>query len=719
MSQRCAGAAQDLGQFMGTLLSTTFTAMAPTRLLAIRLLQREQTNQDSNIIPLRASFSSPPPITLNAAAIRHVGEACVVYNNIHSHCPTCRKGDRGQTACRLAYCRPCSENFTPREIRVVAIISELNNSTINVPRARELILPEDNRMYDQYEGIDDSHRLNEHLFRLSSPGFDDRLIEYPLQREFVHADLNAMNLEDGDRQTISRELLMRLYDRLLNICQSLSMNIEPIPMNCSLANLNTIVNTALQSLLLGRHDSNNTLLVDDDVIAYVKRIFSSNERMINFLDYLSLQNSLIGETNLAISASVGSNFNAQPLVSQEAAMAAIFYIIDYITKDSMNPADLLGFIQAARLRFQNFPGQAPANENVQDNSRPARRLGQIVQNGIAGAVEISVQQCVLNIAGLPSHDSSENFTFIFTRSAIRAMRLSIAEYISRASGSDENQRPAIDADSDRPPPIRRRRILSRNTAAVDIITRTTAPLLPETVDPFAAIDFDYANNMPTVGTTHRNRQNILVSTCQDLEYLHRGEELAFLSLVEYACSVNRITIERDDDNEVTVVSPEHVDEQTNSQQQSGRLPNATYLFGLGYPLRDIFQQRLKSLQSIPIFGGISSVPTWPNFRTISRHNNTSEDEDNNFEREQNTFAEYVLVMFRPWAAPGHVHPNHEGSFIQQLHVFLNELEEGIYLKDNITDIYHAPTGYQNTIQRNTANSAAFAFSQRCKARFIG
>ena len=138
LSQICAGAAQDLGRFMGELLNTVFTAIAPPELEAIRLLEREQRNQNLEVIPVRASFSSPPQINLNAAEIRHVGEANVVYNNIHSHCPSCHKGNRGEIGCRLAYGRPCAGCVNPREIRLIPVFDQTTHNVITVPRGFRL-----------------------------------------------------------------------------------------------------------------------------------------------------------------------------------------------------------------------------------------------------------------------------------------------------------------------------------------------------------------------------------------------------------------------------------------------------------------------------------------------------------------------------------------------------------------------------------------------------
>ena len=86
-----------------------------------------------------------------------------------------------------------------------------------------------------------------------------------------------------------------------------------------------------------------------DIAAAVRAL--PPDTRVSFLDYLSMKNSLLGESNPILAAMTASNVNVQPLISTEAALQAIFYLIKYMTKDSMQPADLLAFVRAARLRL--------------------------------------------------------------------------------------------------------------------------------------------------------------------------------------------------------------------------------------------------------------------------------------------------------------------------------------------------------------------------------
>ena len=723
VSQRCAGAAQDLGPFMGNLLSTAFTTMVPPRLATIRLLHKLESDDDAEQIikPIRASYSAPPPIDTPAEVLRNIGKASMTYNDIHSHCPTCHKGVRGGVGCRLAYSRPCSESCVPR------IMSTISVNNVTYPRATEatpfvpVTLPSAN--------VSASFSLNEQLFKLASPGFDDRLIEYPLTRLMIYTDIDNMDVQsDTEPNLTTVALLTLLYDRLVKICNNYGMEVVPIPEDTVITP--NIVTIMLHTVVFGNQLANHSRLRDPTILSAIRDITRNDANLIKFLDYLSLQNALMGESSLAISAIIGCNFNSQPLVSTKASLSSIFYIIDYVTKDSMNPADLHGFIQAAKLRFRNYQSNIPAGEVADPSAlRPERRLAQIVQNGIAGAAEISAQQCVLNIANLPSHDSNETFTFIFTRSAISSVRVSVERH---TNVSDVDVTESVQSNINLAPVNTRRRLRigsEQHTPLLIPITEDEVVASPVTcnvdvpiftVDNFAAIDFDYQNNAPSVGTTHRNRAGDLQSTSQELEYLHRGEELSMLSLTEYACTVKRVAIK---DIEVGTIPNISADANATEIPRVGRVANGVYQFSDGYPLSDSFVQQLRSLQTVPIFGGISSVPTWPKFkniRAVNRRDAQIRDETNEYDAEENTFAEYILAILRPWPAPGFIFESSEQfTHIEELDIYLSQLQEGSFLCDSISGNFLGPPGYSKIILSGTLDNQATVFKQKCVARFIG
>ena len=107
---------------------------------------------------------------MTADQIMEWGSACMVTSSGHCHCQTCRKGQRGNTECRLAYPRATCTQSNARVITGARV----NNSmyprstpanilpVVEVPRA-QLVESLENRMH-----------------RLAIPGNDRRLLDYPL-----------------------------------------------------------------------------------------------------------------------------------------------------------------------------------------------------------------------------------------------------------------------------------------------------------------------------------------------------------------------------------------------------------------------------------------------------------------------------------------------------------------------------------------------------------
>ena len=62
-------------------------------------------------------------------------------------------------------------------------------------------------------------------------------------------------------------------------------------------------------------------------------------------------------------------------------------------------------------------------------------------NGAAGAAEVAVQQCCLNVYGLPAHDCSDHFSFVFGAPAVQHER-----GLAALARGEEDADEAIEAD---------------------------------------------------------------------------------------------------------------------------------------------------------------------------------------------------------------------------------------------------------------------------------
>ena len=541
LPQRAAG--HDLGRVIADILSSVFSASAPPNIHAINLLRR-QANQNQN-----PAFFSPPTPNTSAADIRLCGQAANVAISGHSHCETCKKGEKGRNECRLAYGRPYATNTLPRALTTTAVTNGDQGPAI-VIHALVPVQPYTPvaAHTESYSDQNSFANLHMRLGNLATPGHDRRLIEYPLLRPRLHVTLpDTIPQPDA----LINQLYVRLFNRLEVV--RIKLNLPPLPglgrqpSEESTSRLpqsvdpTTLAPDVLADAIgnfmahvgLGDPVVESAILDDPVILDALLAAWPVGDSIVNILDYFSHQNSLLGETNLPMAAALGCNVNAQPLVGTEAAMNAIFYLIDYACKDTLIPAELLSFVQAARRRFNQYDGQAPNGEDPNVGDRPWRRLQQIVQNGIAGTAEYSAQQCALNVAGYPAHWCSERFSYVFGTPALRHFRS--CYHNARAEPVDEwveetvNRGLGPHTSSD----VRGQDIASdinRFSTIVDSSAITSSDSRSLSSGP-----------APAVGTVHRRREDDqLVVLSQDIDYINRGQHLSFFSITEYGCIVRRV-----------------------------------------------------------------------------------------------------------------------------------------------------------------------------------
>ena len=455
LSQRCAGARHDLGVYISQMLATAFNAHASARLHGVHLMRRMQKQE------LKAAHFCPPPSETGARQVWNWGCAVSVALSVHRHCPTCHVGPRGPTECRLSYRRPTVTCTAPRMLKTRRV---KEGKKFNVyPTHAEPDQPPSLPIEESSNNSDhDDHLLgtevHDLLRRLALPGGDTRFLEYPLKRP-------VLTIVD-----IPQDVLLRQYARLAEACARLHLQPLPMPANPSYADVVGVVSQMMVRCGLGDLDHAVLDPVEDaDVYQALDNL--PREQRLDFVDYFMQQNDLLSETLPVLSAALGCAVNAQALVSAESSMNTLFYLVGYLLKDTMAPADVLGFIQAARARFETYPGRAPEGKDPQADFRPARRLMQIVQNGVSGSAEISIQQMVLNIAGYPSHDSSDNFSFVFKSAALREFRKALASAHGEDAGAaiEDSVNSALAA-----PSLKRPRVNNAGPASQDSLNSALA-----------------------------------------------------------------------------------------------------------------------------------------------------------------------------------------------------------------------------------------------------
>jgi hypothetical protein len=452
LTQRAAGASEDLGAYIGATLAAAFSANAPPNMLAAGLLRREANVNNYT----RPAYSCPPP---PGADIAEWGLAAS-SSFPHVHCLTCRKGKIGECSCRLDYDRPTCTNSTPVTIGSAAAM--INNQRQVFPRPLGMEAP-------PHLPANDEETLHECFRRIGVPGGDTRCLDYPLLRPSLGVNAVAARVSIHD-------LLLRQYRRLLTACERTHIDPVEVAADANDEVLTEAVAAMMRNLNLGDAPAGEYILENAAVYEAIQNW--PDDRRLAFCDYMTVQNARLGETNLAISAAFGCSINAQPIVSSESAIRSIFYIIGASTSQlfflfarrphlikrnsvsyffqitlqktpyvfiltfmhllhsgppftspffprvslQMKPQDLLGFVKAARERCLQFPGCAPNGEDPTAGTRPITRLASVVLNGATGAVETGMQQCGLNVCGEPAHKSSCKYSFVFSSPALRNRR---------------------------------------------------------------------------------------------------------------------------------------------------------------------------------------------------------------------------------------------------------------------------------------------------------
>jgi hypothetical protein len=722
LTQRLA-VSNEWSTLLTSMFKDIYNASITPELHACNLLRRHD-----NVKFPAAAFFTPPPLNSSTEEIRNLGMSVASVKQVHSHMLTCRKGTRGETMCRLCYGRATETSLKPR----VITRRKKRESTGLIPHPSD-VLP--TLVVLSSEEFDND---NDMIYRLSVPGGSTVLLDYPIHRPVISVKDMRKNLDPKEVE----QILLTQYTRLLHVCETLEISPTPIDSPRTNDGVYLAVCDTMKTLCLGAYESEGAILMDETLIDVINTLPNRDV----FYDYLSQHNSLLSESNNIVNAMLGCSFNCQPLTSHEAALAAVFYIIDYMTKDSMLPSRLFGFVNAARERMFKYSGCIPEGEVPdEDDSRPLRRLAQVVQNGIAGSVEIGVQQCALNILGISAHGSSASYRFIFSGPAVRAVRAAFDKdpdrdfFDSIEEEEEEKKEQELEKDD-----------FSHDGGDEKQKDVNIQEDLYTQID--AGLEMNI-NNAEGVGDTKRKIDGKVAVTSQHLEYIYRGPNLCWMSLAEYACLVQR-------SDEILDISPSGKDARFDKlfffvsicnlcfqtklnflichvgSRRRGRNSNYNYTFAEGYPLVANAYQKAKSVIETPKWGRYGSVPSWPD---VTSQRQTIAKTIRAITNSKIKFAEWVLANVIPHPKVGHTwmmrnYSNHPLSCFFQI---LRQLEKGEFLRD-VNNDFQGPPGYEDMIVMNPDNYRVgdpdrdtpdhnkirddffgLQFSQMCLARFIG
>jgi len=243
-----------------------------------------------------------------------------------------------------------------------------------------------------------------------------------------------------------------------------------------------------------------------------------------FWDSLRKRNGAIVDYSTCATALLCCNTAAYPLGSSEQCKAILFYLLKYITKDSVALASSAVLIHDALEKITLYPSISvdPATSAM----RPGIHLYQVLLNKLASLTEISDTQASSILLGYKSQQASDAITYVFIRSAVSAIKAQIL--MLEGKNTDD----AWDVEGNPDPEV----VLS--DAAIGAIptdaeiTQDTNTTVVEHLDTSPASD-DYA---PIFQVSNGERL-VSVVVPQETNYKYRGESLAHLSLYSYPCIV--------------------------------------------------------------------------------------------------------------------------------------------------------------------------------------
>jgi hypothetical protein len=560
---------------------------ASTDFIAENNIDNELRSDDPDLLARLESDPSEHDLLILRRAV-----AVAVSNNLHNHSATCTKGPTGLLKCRMAY--PRATNNRPTELIEIEM-----DCKCNVPKARTY---------------------------------------FSVKKPVVNSDI-LQNLFD-DRVIVLE--LFRPSDDYNHECREKYEEYDP--------------------------------------------------DQIYWADATPGVNSYIVSYSPALSAMFASNLNVEVLGNSAQSKGATYYIIKYMTKDGGQVQSILPVLLAAHRKVKRYESRA-LDAGTPD--RNVKHLLSVLMNGLNGKVEIGAETACCALLGLPSNIFSHEFSWLFIRAAIAYVKEKISEHhrnngtIEMDDGLHSDDEHILADGSVVLIQTQTEQFLDTDNAhhtifdqdGMDQGTQTAADAernpKPIDIDGEEDVDLDWNADNRSVGECAAGDRDIVprqksgdkVMTVSQIDnYIHRGALLGNYTLYEWVASV-RVCLKKadkrsdvsdimttEDCGDVAAVADDDEDEENELQRGNntvdnevdadldyshhnlGRQKNATFEFSEGHPLRGRTQQRLRSKQHIPMFGGGPS-PRHPGVYDGSKA----------WQRKGDEFAKYFLIMHRPFS----------------------------------------------------------------------
>ena len=298
------------------------------------------------------------------------------------------------------------------------------------------------------------------------------------------------------------------------------------------------------------------------------------------------------ESNEVLTACLGCNIAAYLLGSTEQSKAALFYLSNYFSKDKAPPEECITVLIHARKEVEKYKSTAEDSGTVR---RTAMHWLMRTLNSLNGQMEISDTQAAAANLGMNFELCTDSFSYFSYWDSINYIEEMQKERCNRKPSQDDDTTSIDSSDNE----IYEHGLLPSTNSGVTLYVKK--------------------------GEKPKDRENIPVQ--DEVHYQYHGDFLEFMNRWEYFSLIK-------------VVEKKKEPNRSNQTKRRGRQVNRKFPFHPDHPLYESHQQVLLSKQHTILFTG-PKIPTYPG---------SQEDSINvkdQWERQANRFAKFVLVTFMP------------------------------------------------------------------------
>ena len=213
-----------------------------------------------------------------------------------------------------------------------------------------------------------------------------------------------------------------------------------------------------------------------------------------------------------MTAVLRSNTALLLLGSQEQSKAAMYYIMDYMTKDATVLTNVISLVHEARLQTIKFKSQAPDSNTKQ---RKATQFLTCINNKLATKSEIPGVMAAAALIGMKSKVCSHTFTYLYIEPAIAYVRFKFNHNDTDQENCTGNGHVSSDEEDCE--------IKDNVDTETDLNEKNSPP--------------------PNNGAGELFKINGQYTAIQQFfHYAYRGTHLRHLNLYEYICSIQVVNI---------------------------------------------------------------------------------------------------------------------------------------------------------------------------------